>query len=170
MQEVHSGPPPFVALSYSQESFSAWIPSLGSTWHSPLLDQFCSIPLHGVFAVPLRRDHAPFSLMNCLDLILFLTRRVDLLLSSPPSTSTLHWIQIWAQPSTPGFWLTVHFSSVTQSCPTLCDHMDCSMPGFPVDTQQPEFTQTHVHWVGDAIQPSHPLSSPFPPAFNLSSR
>ena len=60
------------------------------------------------------------------------------------------------------------FSSVTQSCPTLCDPMDCSMPGLPVHHQLPEFTQTHVHWVGDAIQPSHPLSSPSPPTFNLS--
>ena len=59
------------------------------------------------------------------------------------------------------------FSSVTQSCPTLCDAMDCSMPGFPVHQQLPEFTQTHVHWVGDAIQPSHPLSSPSP-TFSLS--
>ena len=48
-------------------------------------------------------------------------------------------------------------------CPTLCDPMDCSMPGLPVHNQLPEFNQTHVHWVGDAIQPSHPLSSPFPP-------
>ena len=61
----------------------------------------------------------------------------------------------------------VQFSSVAQSCPTLCDPMDCSMPGFPVHHQLPEFTQTHVHPVGDAIQPSHPLSSPSP-AFNLS--
>ena len=60
------------------------------------------------------------------------------------------------------------FSSVTQSCPTLCDPMDCSTPGLPVHHQLPEFTQTHVHWVGDAIQPSHPLSSPSFPAFNLS--
>ena len=52
------------------------------------------------------------------------------------------------------------FSSVTQSCPTLCDPMDYSMPGLPVCYQLPEFTQTHVHCVGDAIQPSHPLSSP----------
>ena len=59
-------------------------------------------------------------------------------------------------------------SSVTQSCPTLCDPMDCSMPGFPVHHQLLEPTQTHVHCVGDAIQPSHPLSSPSPPAFNLS--
>ena len=62
------------------------------------------------------------------------------------------------------------FSSVqfTQSCLTLCDPMDCSMPGFPVHHQLPEFTQTHVHRVGDAIQLSHPLSSSSPPAFNLS--
>ena len=60
------------------------------------------------------------------------------------------------------------FSSVTQSCLTLCDPMNRSMPGFPVYHQLPEFTQTHVHRVGDAIQPSHPLSSPSPPAPNPS--
>ena len=60
------------------------------------------------------------------------------------------------------------FSSVTQSCPTLCDPMNCSTPGLPVHHQLPEFTQTHVHWVGDAIQPSHPRSSPSPPAPNPS--
>ena len=60
------------------------------------------------------------------------------------------------------------FSSVTQSCPTLCNPMDCSMPGLPVHHQLLGFTQTHVHWVGDAIQPSHPLLSPSSPAFNLS--
>ena len=54
------------------------------------------------------------------------------------------------------------FSSVTQSCLTLCDPMDCSTLGFPVHHQLPEFTQTHVHWVSDATQPSHPLSSPSP--------
>ena len=59
-------------------------------------------------------------------------------------------------------------SSVTQSCPTLCDPMDCSTPGFPVHHQLLELTQTHVYQVSDAIQPSHPLSSPSPPAFNLS--
>ena len=53
-------------------------------------------------------------------------------------------------------------SSVAQSCPTLCDPMDCSMPGLPVHHQLLEFTQTHVRWIGDAIQPSHPLSSPSP--------
>ena len=56
------------------------------------------------------------------------------------------------------------FSSVPQSCPTLCDPMNCSTPGLPVHHQLLEFTQTHVHRVSDAIQPSHPLSSPSPPA------
>ena len=53
-------------------------------------------------------------------------------------------------------------SSVAQLCPTLCGPMNCSIPGFPVHHQLPEFTQTHVHWVSDATQPSHPLSSPSP--------
>ena len=69
------------------------------------------------------------------------------------------------------FWFWVRgdqFSSVAQLCPTLWDPMNCSMPGLPVHHQLLEFTQTHVHWVGDAIQPSHPLSSPSPPALSLS--
>jgi len=61
----------------------------------------------------------------------------------------------------------VPFSSVTQSCATLCDSMDWSTSGFPVHHQLPELNQTHVHWVSDALQPSHPLSSPSPPVFNL---
>ena len=60
-------------------------------------------------------------------------------------------------------WPSVQFSSVAQSCPTLCNPMNLSTPGLPVH-QLPEFTQTHVHRVGDAIQPSHPLLSPSPPA------
>ena len=64
--------------------------------------------------------------------------------------------------------LSVQFSSVTQSWPTLYNSMDCSTPGLPVHHQLPEFTQPHVHWVGDAIQPSHPLSTPSPPALKLS--
>ena len=62
----------------------------------------------------------------------------------------------------------IQFSSVDQSCPTLCDPMNRSTPGLPVHHQLPEFTQTHVHWLGDAIQLSHPLSSPSPPAPNPS--
>ena len=64
--------------------------------------------------------------------------------------------------------ISVPFSSVAQSCLTLCDPMNCSTSGLPVHHQLPESTQTHVQWVNDAIQPSHPLSSPSPPAFNLS--
>ena len=75
------------------------------------------------------------------------------------------------------FWCSAFFivqlshpsvSSVTQSCPTLCDTMNCNTPDLPVHYQLPEFTQTHVHRVSDAIQPSHPLSSPSPPAPNPS--
>ena len=62
---------------------------------------------------------------------------------------------------------SVQFSSVAQSCPTLCDPMNRSTPGLPVHHQLPEFTPTHVHRVSDGIQPSHPLSSPSPLAFNL---
>ena len=62
---------------------------------------------------------------------------------------------------------TFQFSLVAQSCSTLCDPKDCSMPGFPVQHQLLELDQTQVHQVGDAIQPSHPLSSPSPPTFNL---
>ena len=67
-------------------------------------------------------------------------------------------------------WLiySVQFSSVAQSCPTLCNPMNCSTPGLPVHHQLLESTQAHVHWVRDAIQPSHPLSSPSPPAPNPS--
>jgi len=63
---------------------------------------------------------------------------------------------------------SIQFSSVAKSYLTLCYPMDCSTPGFPVHHQLLELMQTHVHWIGDAIQPSHPLSSPSPPAFNLS--
>ena len=62
----------------------------------------------------------------------------------------------------------LQFSSAAHSCPTLCDPMNCSTPGLPVHHQLPESTQTYAHWVGDAIQPSHPLSSPSPPAPNPS--
>ena len=68
----------------------------------------------------------------------------------------------------PADFSSVRFSSVPQSCPTLCDPMNCSTPRLPVHHHLSEFTQTHVHQVGDAIQPSHPLSPPFPPASNPS--
>ena len=71
-------------------------------------------------------------------------------------------------PHLPIILSSVQFSSVAQLCLILCDPMDCSTPGLPVYHQLLEFTQTHVHWVGDAIQSSHPLSSPSLPPFNLS--
>ena len=69
-------------------------------------------------------------------------------------------------PRKPNFMII--FSSVAQLCLTLCDPRGCSMSGFPVHHQLPELAQTHVHWVGNTIQPSHPLLSPSPPTFNLS--
>ena len=77
-----------------------------------------------------------------------------------------HWATWEAQDSLLGTWF--RFSSVTQLCLILCDPMNHSTPGLPVHHQLLESTQTHVHWVSDAIQPSHPLSSPSPPALNLS--
>ena len=89
-----------------------------------------------------------------------------------------HWAKIWAlfldknrmEGRDKDHWkcLSVQFSSVVQSCPTLCDPVNHSTPGLPVHHQLLEFTQTHAHWVSDAIQPSHPLSSPSPPAPNPS--
>ena len=67
-----------------------------------------------------------------------------------------------------GSFDSVQFSSVSQLCPTLCDPVNCSKPGLPVHHKHLEFTETHAHQVGDAIQPSHPLSSPSPPAPNPS--
>ena len=78
-----------------------------------------------------------------------------------PTLSSFSWSFSWLLSS-------VQISSVAQSCPTLCDPMNRSTPGFPVNHQLPEFTQTHVHRVSDAVQPSHPLSSPSSPASNPS--
>ena len=81
-----------------------------------------------------------------------------------------HFCIVWfPQQSEEAFLKCGSVSSVQSlSCVQLCDPMDCSMSGFPVHHQFPELTQIHVHWVSDAIQPSHPLSSPSPPTFNLS--
>ena len=95
----------------------------------------------------------------------------DLQLSWGWSAWLLSYLPLASNPSLSSLLCTsrcaVQLSSVAQLCPTLCHPMDCSIPGLPVHHQLPEFTQTHVHWVSDAIQPSYPLSSPSP-AFNLS--
>ena len=81
-------------------------------------------------------------------------------------TRVLEWVAIAF--SNHGVWHILQFSSVAQLCQTLCDPVNHSMPGLPVHHQLPEFTQTHVHQVGDATQPSHPLLSSSPPAPNPS--
>ena len=90
----------------------------------------------------------------------------------PPLRSLMHTVQTEVQvrigKMTSEKELSVQFSSVAQLCLTLCNPMDCSTPGLPVLHRLPEFAQTHVHWVKDAIQPSHPLSCSCPPPFNLS--
>ena len=143
--------------------------------------------------VPYSSQHVPFCILMNL-----LTRHLRLCLTSwalwalvhthswlaqpRPKVNTERWtvllldLQIlsWSHPSGASLWLAPtlpsqgRFSSVAQSCPILCNPMDCSTPGLPVHHQLLELTQTHVHQVGDAIQPSHLLPSTFPPAFNLS--
>ena len=88
--------------------------------------------------------------------------------SNPCLLCLLHWQTgslLLTSPGKPQY--KIQFRSVAQSCPTLCDRMECTLPGFPVHHQLLELAQTHVHWVSDAIQPSHPLLSPSP-AFNFS--
>ena len=110
-----------------------------------------------------------FNTVLCIDVcwIIWQTLKyyTEILIKSYYSILT-SWDYVWLRVISWNIVLSV--SSISQSCPTLCDPMDCSTPGLPVHHQLPELTQTHVHWVGDAIQPSHPLSSPSPPAFNLS--
>ena len=107
-----------------------------STLDQPFLQEVL-IPFNGEYYSPLKREIYGLDEYFCLDL--FSAKNKGL----------------WSQ-----------FSSVTQPCLILCDPTDCSTPGFPVHNQLPELTQTHVHQVSDAIQPSHPLSSPSP-AFSL---
>ena len=87
--------------------------------------------------------------------------------SNPHHLCLLHWQQILYHFATWKPLALWWWCSLAQSCPTLCNPTSCSMPGFPALHYLLEFTQTHVHWVGNAIQPSHPLSSSSPPAFSL---
>ena len=91
---------------------------------------------------------------------------------SDQTTTICHVYSRWCLESHSPHYINIsvlfQFSSVTQTCPTLCDTMNCSKPGLPIHHHLPEFTRTHTHRVSDAIQPSHPLLSPFPPAPNPS--
>ena len=139
----------------------------------------CRLTSHDVCSSPLILESAPVFIRpqagNCVHDLGF-----SPLISLPPliCVSRITFNPSWNCPlfilwprvgnPIPSLFRRLQFSSVAQSCPTLWDPMDCSMPSLPVHQQLPEFTQTHVHWVSDAIQPSHPLSSPSPPALNLS--
>ena len=103
---------------------------------------------------PFVKDAWPFISQSC-------SRRTSLLNWTDPN-------QVAGRRPNPTILSCPQFSSVAQSCLTLCDPMDCRMPGLPVHHRLLESTQTHVHWVSDGIQPSHPLSPPFSPIFNLS--
>ena len=113
-------------------------------------------------AVRLDTRSGPMRALSLVDLQL----TCGLLCSPPGPASACTPALLHSSDLGPG--ISVQFSSVAQSCPALCDPMNRSMPGFPVQHHLPELTQTQVHRVSDAIQPSHPLLSPSPPASNPS--
>ena len=128
-----------------------------------------------LFLIDVQREGQPLRILgHYLSLMLGSTgkgsRLLDcLILLCYVSKETVTWKnRHWRQNYGFYFFSSVQFISVTQSCPTLCDPMNRSMPGLPVHHQLLEFTQIHVHRVRDAIQPSHPLLSPSPPAPNPS--
>ena len=127
-----------------QENQEIWVQSLG--WEDPLEEEMAthSSILAWIF-------HGQRSLADC----------------SPWGCKELEMTE-WLSTHNNDIVNCIQFSSVAQSCPILCDPMNCSTSGLLVHHQHPEFIQTHVHWVSDAIQPSHPLSSPSPPAPNPS--
>ena len=104
------------------------------------------------------------SFMSSIYIYIYIYISIELCLYTHPYINMCVYVCVFYDYFNP----TYTFSSVTQSCPTLCDPMNHSTPGLPAHHQLPEFTQTHVHWVGDAIQPSHPLLSPSPPDLNFS--
>ena len=120
-----------------------------------------AIPLLGIYP-----EESKIERDTCIPLFIAALFAIARTLKQQRFPSTDEWMKKLWYISTMEY--TVQFSSVAQSCPTLCDPMNRSTPGLPVHHQLREFTQTHVHWVSDAIQPSHPLSSPSPPAPNPS--
>ena len=129
-----------------QEMKETWVRSLG--WEDPLEKEMATQCSTLAWEIPLSEEPG-----------------------GPQSMGLQSWTRLSMHTHTPFFsrgLSSVQFSSVAQSCPTLCDPMNRSTPGLPVHHQLLEFTQTHVHRVSDTIQPSHPLSSPSPPAPNPS--
>ena len=141
-------------MSWKSQSLSLSVEGATRTWHWRTCDREIFHPLGPMFR----------KRVWILTKAIFRTI-IWIYMNSKTTNSHQKLIQILSETHTRP---SVQFSSVTQSCPTLCDPVNRSTPGLPVHHQLPEFTQTHVHWVHDAIQPSHPLSSPFPPAPNPS--
>ena len=129
-------------------------------WNTKVLSVFCS-----VWSCPLTAGPGIYQLPTCLSVSILPIWPVEAA-QGDQATQRKEFVKLTELGHQ--FSSVQSLSRVTQSCLTLCDPMNHSTPGFPVHHQLPEFTQTHVHWVGDAIQSSHPLSSPSPPALNLS--
>ena len=110
------------------------------------------------------------SLKNKKSLLLGLIIKAQSIWSGFCQSMKVHGFWVWQKTWLFEVYCPFQFISVAQSCPTICDPMNCSTPGLSVHHQLPEFTQSRIHRVSDAIQPSHPLSSPSPPAPNLSQR
>ena len=165
-------PPITVGLLHRQQTMPSWPPFLCCVHRG--------VGGPGVWEACLCKEHntlAQVYLLWGLDTVDIQVKRQDLY-SARLCIQALRRQAVWSQASLVPF-LNLNFlickvdtnascCSVAQSCPTLCDLMDCSTPGFPVLHYLLEFVQTHVHWVNYVIQPSHPLSSPSPPSFNLS--
>ena len=167
VQSMHLPHWKFYMFKYWETFFSCafWFPNLKSQWSNSCNKRYCPITIYIEAPNATNRARHPTTF--------------SLLMTSSNSHGWIdcgmNYIYPWESQQSYfsiaihiHFNLIVQFSSVTQSCLTLCDPMNRSTPGLPVHHQLPEFTQTHVHRVSDAIQPSHPLSSPSTPASNPS--
>ena len=147
-----------------QNTKSNVIPYFASFWLS--VSPFISLRFHFSF-IRVRSQHQPLGcwkiLMRCCMWKSFENYNTAAAAADDNNKVSWHLLRAYHERAP-----SVQFSSVTQLCLTLCNSMDCSTPGLLVHHQLPEFTQTHAYWVGDAIQPSHPLLSPSSPTFNLS--
>jgi len=131
--------------------------------HPHCCHDYVIFPLHHLHPEPL----LPYSQGHLQNSTLCREKRevsISLQTCAQSTLSCESWYSVWFRDVYVHVYVSVQFRSVTQSCLTLCDPMNCSTPGLPVHHQLPEFTQTHIHRVSDAIQPSHPLSFPSPPA------